>query len=507
MTADLTDGATATHTPQLMAGTQRLLSRGIAYAQSQDFDPAIACFTRSIHLITTALDTTALTQPSQSQISLTAIDHISTELNLVQSYYHRGCARCRIEHYSDAIADFTYLLQPAVAANAWVQTKHAEIYIHRGNAHRLLGNYLQSLNDLNQGIEKSAGSAQGYSCRGLLQLDRGEFERAIADFDQALSLHPTFSQGYLWRGFASLRCGQPDHALSYLTRAIEAIPNCAEAYNHRGVAHFQLHDLASAQADFEQAIRLKPGFAEAYSNRGNLRQHLGDMGGAIADYNRAIALDSTLAELYFNRATTAQLHDLANLKNVNTDYDQTAGLPINSAAFYRHRAQARAQQGKWKAAISDYSTAIAIIPTAYAHYHRGLAYLKTGNSDQALIDLDCALALSPDYGTVYCDRTQLRFRQQNIEGALEDAVQAISLSAEQSTVQSTEQTTAQKVNPLKQAYAIACLANFCLGNPTAALKNFQQLITHIQSRHQSVHSSSSHTSNEATSMGSLSSAD
>ncbi|MEO1636285.1 MAG: tetratricopeptide repeat protein, partial [Cyanobacteria bacterium J06631_9] len=223
MTADLTDGATATHALQLMVGTQRLLSQGIAYTQAQDFDPAIACFTRSINLITTALEPL-----SQSQISLTAIDHISTELNLVKSYYHRGCARCRIENYSDAISDFTYLLQPTVTANAWVQAKQAEIYIHRGNAHRLLGNYLQSLNDLNQGIEKSAGSAQGYSCRGLLQLDRGDFERAIADFDQALLLHPTFSQGYLWRGFASLRCGQPDHALSYLTRAIEAIPNCAE---------------------------------------------------------------------------------------------------------------------------------------------------------------------------------------------------------------------------------------------------------------------------------------
>ncbi|MEO0806495.1 MAG: tetratricopeptide repeat protein, partial [Cyanobacteria bacterium J06643_4] len=222
--------------------------------------------------------------------------------------------------------------------------------------------------------------------------------------------------------------------------------------------------------------------------------------GAIADYDRAIALDPTLAELYFNRATTAQP---CEQNTASTDYDKTAGLPLNNAAFYRHRAQVRAHQGKWKAAISDYSTAIAITPTAYAHYHRGLAYLKAGDSDKALVDFDCALALSPDYWVVYCARTQLRFQQHNAkgapEGALEDAQQAISLS--------TKQAATQKSYPLKQAYAIACLSNFCLGNQVSALESFQQLITHIQTQHQTNYSSSSHTSNEATSMGSTSRSD
>ena len=164
MGADFTANTLNYPAAQMVECTRQLLSQGMDYAQGHEFERAIACFTQSIQVITTTLQ-----QRQQTQQAISALDLATVDINLAQSYYHRGCALCKLDSYSDAIADFTRLLQqaPLHAPSAdWVRTKHAEIYIHRGNAYRLLGSYSRALSDLNQGIEHSKGSAQSYSCRG-----------------------------------------------------------------------------------------------------------------------------------------------------------------------------------------------------------------------------------------------------------------------------------------------------------------------------------------------------
>jgi len=445
MTADFTADIPAYPSSQVITEARRLLSKGIAYARSHEFERAIALFSHIIHR------------------------QLASSATVIKSYYHRGCALCGLKRYGKAIADFTQVIEhnagpkiaivePAPSHNGPI--KAAETYIHRGNAHRHLGNHALALADLTQGIERSGGSAQSHSCRGLLWLDMENFDNAIADFNQAIKVHPTFAQGYLWRGFAWLRSNQPVLALPDLDRAIEAIPNCAAAYNHRGVTHFYLNYFEAALADFDQAIRFDSTLAEAYNNRGNLRQLLGDRTAAIVDFDTAVALDASIAEVYFNRAATLPASKTEDIADIAGDYNQTATLPVNSAALYRHRARVRFEQGQLDAAIADYTAAIAIAPTADAHYHRGAAHLALGQAKEALADFNGAIALSPDYGQPYCDRALLRFKANEFQGALEDMEQAIALNASKK----------------KDIYATRCLTHFCLGNPEQALADFEQLI-------------------------------
>ncbi|MEM9090727.1 MAG: tetratricopeptide repeat protein, partial [Cyanobacteria bacterium P01_F01_bin.53] len=404
---------------------------------------------------------------------------------VAKSYYHRGCARCSLKQYAQAIADFTQVIRHNAKAGQTAQEgdaslsdeqtdsrtdgqvldsfKRIETYIHRGNAHRHLGNHAEALADLTQGVERSGGSAQSYGCRGLLRLDMEDFAGAIADFDRTLAMHPTFAQGYLWRGFAWLRSEQPSLAMTDLTRAIEAIPSCAEAYNHRGVAYFYLNEFQAALADFDRAIRLDWQFIEAYNNRGNLRYLVGDRAAAAVDFDTAISLATSLgqsasAELHFNRA--AALCATQEVADIAADYDHTVGLSGNTAAFYRHRAKIRAEQGHLSAAISDYTAAIEISPNAFAHYHRGRALASLGDWDEALADFDGAIALSPDYALPYCDRAQLRFKLNDLEGALADANQALVLKAPHR----------------KEIFTNRCLTQFALGQPQKAMEDFNKLM-------------------------------
>lgn len=474
--------------PPLLTQAHALLSHGLAQLRQQNFEQAIAHFSQSVQL---AYENTQRHAQQLGQLETAGIKEI-----LAKSYYHRACTLCRIDCYAQAVTDFTTLLKQAADAHLeqaddanWLAAKRAHIYLHRGNAYRRLGQYSKALTDLDQGVERSGGSAQSYSCRGLLNLDYDNFESAITDFNQAINKSPTFAQGYLWRGFAHLRSDQPQPALVDLTRAIEAIPNCAEAYNHRGVAYFQLNELASAKQDFNQALQLNSGFTEAHNNRGNLRQLMGDSDGALADYNRAISTDPLIAELYFNRAATEGIAITSELDDVAADYDATAGLPLNSAAFYRHRAWVRSQQGHWRTAITDYTSAIAITPTAYAYYHRGRAYMQIGDSKQALEDLDRAIALSPDYGLAYSDRSRLRLQFNHLEGALTDANRALELG-----------THPPHSKAFRDIHTTRCLVHFCQHNSEQALQDFETLVTSIMQ----THSSSSHTSKDSTSIGSAS---
>ncbi len=448
-----------------------LMSEGIALARHRQLEQAITRFTQALSLT------------------------ISDPAIRLKSYYHRGCALSGMSRYGEAIADFTQVIQFGVSGSsaessagssgaigsarrfaAVPATKLTELYIHRGNAYRHLGNYRLAAADFESGIKRS-GSAQSYGARGLLRLDQDDFDGAIADFSQALKVHPTFAQCLLWRGFARLRHHDYALAIADLSRAVEAIPACAEAYNHRGVAHFYQHDFDKAQADFDQAIRIKPQFAEAYNNRGNLRQLLGEPVSAAADYDRAISLNPQIRELYFNRAAAiaaaegsaalADNHSPNALAEVAADYDKTAGLSLNSAALYRHRAQVRFQQRRFSAAVADYTSALALFPNAYGYAHRALAYLALGQLKLAQADLDAAIALEPDYGLPYGDRAYLRFKANDLTRAIADTHQAIAL--------------ANTENPqLKKIYATRCLIHFCLQDRDQALQDFEQLVAIIQ---------------------------
>lgn len=489
MTADFAADIRVSPLPQTVVEAKSFLARGIELVKSQAPEAAIAQFTKAIKVASAILQSIPRPNPlniSEQPMSLAEV--ATVEVTLTQSFYHRGCAFCRLQNYKSAIADFTHLIHQPPTSSAipaeWLITKLTEIYIHRGNAYRRLGEYIYALADLDQGITRSNGSAQSFGARGLLRLDMADFEGAIADFDQALAHHPTFVQGYLWRGFAYLRHGDPGLAITDLTRAITAIPTCAEAFNHRGVAHVYQHQLEAARADFDQAIRLKSDFAEAYSNRGNVRLLLGDRASATVDYDRAIALNPQLAELYFNRAAVSNgAGSFACREQTSIDDDITDKLPLNNAAFYRHRARERTNEGKPKAAISDYTNAIALSPTAHALYQRGLLYLSLGQSEQALADFDGAIDLSPDYGVVYSDRAQLRLRNNDLQGALADIEQAANLSP----------------NLKQEIHATRCLIHFAMGHREQALADFEQLITQLRAAGQS----SSHTSNDSTSIGSV----
>ena len=128
----------------------------------------------------------------------------------------------------------------------------------------------------------------------------------------------------------------------------------------RGQIYLAQTEANAALADFRSALEIDPalGLAHYYLGRAYELKELPEM--AFDAYNAALASDQQLAEARIRRAPLAVL------------------------------------AGKFETAIGDYNQLLPALPHGMGFYHRGFAYLSTGNYSAAIADLSAALELSAE---------------------------------------------------------------------------------------------------------------
>ncbi len=181
-------------------------NKGVHFADREDWDTAITCYTKAIRL-----------KP----------DLVEAYENRGHAYYDKGEPDQAIKDYSEAIR-----LKP----------DYAMAYNNRGMAYGMKGEPDQAIKDFTEAIrlkpddmppvtdsfvEISWGGdltkAYAYNNRGRAYYDKGEPDQAIKDYSEAIRL-------------------KPDHAL---------------AYKYRGDAYKKQGDNAKADADFAKAKELE----------------------------------------------------------------------------------------------------------------------------------------------------------------------------------------------------------------------------------------------------------
>ena len=126
--------------------------RGISHFEKNDFDGAIADFTKAIELK-------------------------GHELEFC--FYFRGIALYRRGRLDEAIADL---------GKAITLKQHPRFYDDRGNLLAQKGDFEGAMADLNRAIELEPKYAKAYGDRGIVQLMRGEDAAADADFRRCFEL-------------------------------------------------------------------------------------------------------------------------------------------------------------------------------------------------------------------------------------------------------------------------------------------------------------------------------
>jgi|GEM_PF-1585728 len=182
-----------------------------------------------------------------------------------------------------------------------------------------------------------------------------------------------------------MEAGKFAEAVSLLNEIVNSTAANASIFNMRGAAYYNLNQNAKALTDFDQAISIDTTNYQFFYNRGNVKRTLNRPESAIKDYTKAIQLNSNEYEIYLNRALS---------------YLATREI---------------------KASISDFNTAEELSKgtDASVFFYRGKLNVNIEAFEEALIDFNKSIELSPNNGEAYLGRAVARI---NIDGKADEAI-------------------------------------------------------------------------------------
>ncbi len=156
---------------------------------------------------------------------------------------------------------------------------------------------------------------------------------------------------------------------------------------------------AEAIAHYEAALRLQPDLVSAHTQVARLLALLPErLPDAVAHYEQAVALEPDTAEWHFHLANLlARLP--GRLPEAFTQYEAALRLqPDFVAAHYNYANKLANVPGRLPAALGHYEAVLRLDPNLpEAHKNFALALANLGRFDEAVRQLEAALALRPDY--------------------------------------------------------------------------------------------------------------
>jgi len=310
---------------------------------------------------------------------------------------------------------------------------------------------------LAQAPKSTARAADPASDRRIEQLhdeasdlqSKGDLAGAAAKYEAMVRLAPRLSPAYNNLGSLYLQLGNYPKAIEMLEKGLKVNPNLPSAAALLGMAYFQQGDYRAARQRLEEAAHANPGDANAAMFLVNCLTKLGEFQAAAR----------TLEQLAQKQPRNPQLWYL--LGNVYLQLSESALAKVNEIdpnSIWAHQISSDMAEGvkNYDGAILEMKKALALAPRQPGlHYKLGDLYRETGQLDaafaefsaeqandpnncrvawklgdvlllqslrpeEALGDVDRALAACPDLTEARLDRARLLVKLRRFEEALPD---------------------------------------------------------------------------------------
>lgn len=334
-----------------------------------------------------------------------AIDQINKLIEANPQYAQAYYMRAMIYLYFDKDKDYKKIIDDITAAISLPYSKleqeffktRASQYSMRAKAYKEMGNYEQTIKDMETAINLDPGDAINVSIvKPDAPAPQGTWVKK--DFDDVIKRYPRDYRGYLFRGLYYRNFGILLNSQDYksaendFNKAIGLNPNSATSQYLLGTLIFkkagffgggkskkdlQKEGMALAAGQsiwgaypearkkiigaFTKAIQLNPKMIDAYRQRAEVYLETKEFKLAIKDYDKVIELDPDYGGTYHDRGLAKQ--NLGNYNEAIEDFSKaieakkSIGDPYSYLA-YQNRANAYVKIGNYHAAIEDYSKAI-----------------------------------------------------------------------------------------------------------------------------------------------------
>jgi tetratricopeptide (TPR) repeat protein len=319
-----------------------------------------------------------------------------------EAYWYRAQIYEYGNEYSEAYADYTFLLQ--------LDPTNKEAIIGRGRVGYKLKKYESAKGDFKASlailpgkpipvIYSRSATAMGnpenltdqcenpayiYYHIGLCNNALEEYNQAIQYLDSAISLIPTEPDFFVEKALAIQKLGDESLALATYHKALDLNPN-----------HFLARQRVALMSNDEVMIQLEelnlsvleyPDYPGTYVERGLFLLKHKYYKEAYEDFDKVLLMDPEDTQTLVYRGKASSL--LENWEAAEADFSRAIEVDQNDVEAYLFRGQNHYRTSKLELALADFTAAIMLDPgDASFYYHRGITLHRMSKISEACPDL------------------------------------------------------------------------------------------------------------------------
>ena len=246
---------------------------------------------------------------------------------------------------------------------------------------------LQTVSTVTAETNKNKRSAAERSyAQGLAQLSRDDYAKALPYFERAAEIDSNYAEAWYQAGYCYGILGRHTEALRASRQAAKLRPEWAETFVNIGASSYSLGQYKDAADAYKTALKLDDDNAETQYALGLTYGKLSRTDEEILAYRRALALKPDHSRAI--EGLGLALFRVKRYGEAATAFDQLKTYKPDDKT-YNYLGESLFEDGKSEQSVDAFNNAVAINPDSEkARYNLGRAYLKTGNREMAMVQLE-----------------------------------------------------------------------------------------------------------------------
>lgn len=169
-------------------------------------------------------------------------------------------------------------------------------FVHRIEAHAMLGEHEQAEMMFYLGQQVDAECADLYSSMGHALMERGQHDKAVWCLREAARLDPETPRVQARLAEAYAATGRTERARQLYLRELRENPGDVDTLLDLGDLLSDMNREAEAEEKYRRVLEIEPDHVEAHLALGELAERMGDSGRAFQQYEIVLRLDASCSE-------------------------------------------------------------------------------------------------------------------------------------------------------------------------------------------------------------------